>query len=295
MPTQVPNLDDFGSRTLHKRVYAKDYFTGVQAGIYIGDVYIDEVTSIQYSLMQSKVPIYGYASQLFDAVVPGVVIVEGNLSINFKESGYLWIVLSRYKKLQEAIDSAVGKAIKAGGSGLDLVKNRKIPGSDIVGSPYNLAMNSKTGDTQAGVNIPFVRTNKYDAISRAGIEQIVSGRATRAERFKFYENISGQISREGVGSRNIFESLASTFEEAVWQEQAITGQDISLDIQARRADSNIFDDIDIFITYGDWTNPSADKTVRRLRGVRFTGFTQAFDYSGNPIQESYSFMARNIV
>ena len=54
-------------------------------------------------------------------------------------------------------------------------------------------------------------------------------------------------------------------------------------------------DIDIFVTYGDWSNPGAHKTVRRIRGVRFTSMGQEINLNGSPIQESYTFLARNVL
>ena len=81
------------------RVYDLDYFTGSQCAVYIGDVFVDEVTNIAFKVNQSKQPIYGYASQLFNAVAPGRVLVQGQFTVNFKESGYLFIILARLKKM----------------------------------------------------------------------------------------------------------------------------------------------------------------------------------------------------
>src|SRR3990167_7047716 len=94
---------------IFNRVIDRDYFTGTQASIYIGDVYVDEVVSYAYSVQQTKTPIYGYASQLFDAVSAGPVLVTGNFSINFKESGYLYLILMRYKQFNDAVEQALEK------------------------------------------------------------------------------------------------------------------------------------------------------------------------------------------
>ena len=81
-------------------VYDQEYFSGTQATIYIGDVWVDEVTSFAFQVTQAKAPLYGYASQLFDAVSRGPRLVRGQFTINFKEAGYLWLVLERYKSIR---------------------------------------------------------------------------------------------------------------------------------------------------------------------------------------------------
>jgi hypothetical protein len=80
------------------KIYDLDYFNAAQMQLYIADCFVDEVTSLQYQLTQDKRPIYGYASQLFDDVAVGHVIVQGSFTINFKEQGYLWAILDRYNK-----------------------------------------------------------------------------------------------------------------------------------------------------------------------------------------------------
>ncbi len=77
----------------YKNEYSLDYFSGAQAHIYIGGILLDEVTSLQWSVQQSKVPVYGYASQFFNEMAKGSIIVQGQLSINFIEPNYLYSVL----------------------------------------------------------------------------------------------------------------------------------------------------------------------------------------------------------
>src|SRR3990167_10850494 len=88
-------------------IYDLDYYSGSQCSLYIGDVYIDEAVGMSFTVSQNKQPIYGYASQLFDAVSYGNVIVQGSFAVNFKESGYLWLVLHRYKRFENATNTIV--------------------------------------------------------------------------------------------------------------------------------------------------------------------------------------------
>ena len=69
--------------------YEFDYFSSAQVSVFIGDVWIADLSSIQFTVNQQRMPIYGYASQYFHTLAPGRVMVEGQFSIAFKESAYL--------------------------------------------------------------------------------------------------------------------------------------------------------------------------------------------------------------
>lgn len=255
----------------YSSVYTLPYFSGSQAAIYIGDIFIDEVTSIQYKVTQSKTPIYGYASQLFDVVAPGVVLVDGAMSINFKEAGYLWLCLARYKAIEGSVNTALQLAMKQAGVGAE---------RPITNYRYNQLK-----------NVPFIRSiqgEQGDVISRANIQRLVSGEATTEERFNFYNSLAGF-----AGSNvDAFERIANQFESEVW---GLRENADSLNRLARRVDDNAFDDVDLYITFGDVSNPNAPSTVRRLMGVHFTSQGQTVQADGENVQEFYTFIARNVV
>ncbi len=238
-------------------LYDLDYFSGSQAQIYIGDVFVDEITSFQCSVQQSKQPIYGYASQLFDKVSKGTVLVQGSFSINFKESGYLWLVLNRYKNLIRTLD--------------DL----RLPLSFI--------------GLDAGSTIAPEKGDGF--ISRANIEQLISGTATKEEKYQFYNDLAGMATANNPNAKDkTFEDICDAFEDAVW------GTDpIDVDRMTRRADDNFFDDFDMYLVFGDMTNKSTNHTVKRIRNVHILGSAQSIENTGEPIQEQYSFFARNII
>ena len=78
---------------LRQGIYNVEYFSGSQASIFIGDVFVDEITFFAFSVSQERVPLYGYGDQLFRDVSKGPVLVQGQFSINFKEAGYLFLIL----------------------------------------------------------------------------------------------------------------------------------------------------------------------------------------------------------
>jgi hypothetical protein len=248
------------------RVYDKDYFSGSQAALYIGDVYVDEVVSYAFRTGQNKTPIYGYASQLFDAVSKGPVIVHGNFAINFKESAYLYLVLMRYKRFNEVTGKLnlglVNPNAKAGPIG---------EGEFVVSAPRNLPS-------------PF--QSDEQKVLRQGIERLIQGNVTQTERFEFYQSLSGFASQ--VGEDLTFEDLAEAFEDEIWGIDVNNADDI-----VRRIDDNYFDNFDMYFTYGDYNNPDANHTVERISGIHLTGSEKAVNISGEPIIETYDFFARN--
>lgn len=76
-----------------------DFYSGSQITVWLGNIYLDDINSIQWVRTQNKMPIYGYASQLFDAVANGTVLVQGNFTINFRQQGYLPAIVRTIKDL----------------------------------------------------------------------------------------------------------------------------------------------------------------------------------------------------
>jgi hypothetical protein len=80
----------------------EQYFSGTQTSIFIGDVWVDDIFSIDYNVQHSRSPQFGYGSQHFDFLPKGVMIVTGSFAINFREPNYLWIILDRFKKFNKS-------------------------------------------------------------------------------------------------------------------------------------------------------------------------------------------------
>jgi hypothetical protein len=269
-------------------VYDLDYFSGNSAVLYIGDVFIDEAVSFSFNVQQSKTPIYGYASQLFDDVSKGQVLVQGQFSVNFKEAGYLWLVLQRYKRFENHVDQTIAKYTQFADATQD--------GSGNVAQLAKKQLGGAGKILLGGRNNPFARIKQNgkeaDFISRAGIERLVSGAATTDERYNFYQNLAGYatISQGKAAKDKAFEDIVEVFEDQVWQDNVS-----DLDDMTRRVDDNFFDDFDMFLVYGDYTKPGANHTVRRIRGVHLLSTGQQVQVGGEPILETYNFFARNII
>lgn len=75
------------------------YFSAVDADLYFGDQFIDEVVSIQWQVQQNVLPIFGYNSYTFDDLAVGNRIVNGQFAVNYIESNYLTKVMKAMKKI----------------------------------------------------------------------------------------------------------------------------------------------------------------------------------------------------
>lgn len=75
----------------------REYFSGAQASVFIGDIWVDDIIDISFNNSYSAQPVYGYGSTWFDHVAEGREFIQGNFTINFREPNYLWIILSQYR------------------------------------------------------------------------------------------------------------------------------------------------------------------------------------------------------
>jgi hypothetical protein len=78
--------------------YSTDYYAGCQVAIFLGDLWLSDITSIQYQATQNKKPFWGYKSKKFDLVAQGTQLVEGVFSINYTHTNYMNMAISEWKK-----------------------------------------------------------------------------------------------------------------------------------------------------------------------------------------------------
>lgn len=71
------------------QIFPEEFFSGADVSIYFGDTWIDDLTSIQFEMIEQVQPIYGYASYTWDAVARGQRLIQGWFTIAFREAGYL--------------------------------------------------------------------------------------------------------------------------------------------------------------------------------------------------------------
>lgn len=65
--------------------FSYDFYSGANVGLWIGGKFVTTALGIEFSLVQNKRPVYGYASQLWDGVSKGTVQCSGVIIVNFQE------------------------------------------------------------------------------------------------------------------------------------------------------------------------------------------------------------------
>lgn len=258
---------------IETKVYDLEYFSGAQMNMYIGDVLIDEVTSLSVSVRQNKLPVWGYASQLFDKVAKGTVLVQGTFTINFKEAGYLYAVMERYKNL--AVGPArVGPAVTTE----SFIDRRKL---------------ALKGGARIDGQTAVLRRQNIERIGLA-VDAITNGSAggtqvRKEDEMEYFRQLSG-FNNE-AGALNPAEDVFEAFEDKIWGTA-----DLNQDSEGRRGDSNRWDDFSIFVTFGDYNrNNNVNHTAKRIDRVHLIDQAQTIMINGEPIAEQYSFIARNFV
>lgn len=82
----------YDQQHINYQIFPEDYFTGCDVRIYFGDVWVDEIVSIQFAMQEQLAPIYSFVSYTYDVMARGNRIIRGSFRINFKESLYLKMI-----------------------------------------------------------------------------------------------------------------------------------------------------------------------------------------------------------
>ena len=80
--------------------YYKRYYSVIDAEIYFGNEYVEDVCYIDWSVSQNTLPLFGYNSYTYDELAQGNRLITGTFDINFTSPNYLFEILKKdYKKL----------------------------------------------------------------------------------------------------------------------------------------------------------------------------------------------------
>jgi len=204
-----------------------EYFTGSQASIYFDDYLIDEVVSIEYSLVTNRRPLYGYGSMVFDTVADGNTLVQGSFVINYVEANYVNIIAQAIKDRKDRLNKEPPPLARFGfgDQSVDGLTDEQL--QDVV--------NQIRGMSNADF-IGFADFYKKDAANRKGTDQSKLP-TTTASHMPF----------------------------------------------------------DIWVGVGDDRETAGHITTRQLKEVYLIGQSHAIRSNGQPIQEAYSFIAREII
>lgn len=285
------------------RTYPYDYFSGIDAKVFFGDVWVDDIVTIQYTVNQNKIPIYGYASQLYDAVARGTVIVQGTLTVAFKEMGYLNLVQRIIENQRRGAKAALEAKVRELAEKADKNKLEFIP--NLQGTP------DRAGNTLGLAGVGFA-PNGTAQIIRQG-ETIESILLSRKGGNVVSSGLSAILYNEPNpnGNRD-FEDFAEVMEDTIWGDS--NGRPLGKKLKFRRADEfdytysalgedtggiivgrdDYADTLNILLTFGDINDFRAEHTVMSINDVHFVSQGVLLSPTGDPIGETYNFFARDI-
>ena len=247
---QVRNYDYRPNSTTEYTRFREEYFAGSDVRIYFGDIWVDEITSLQFTLQEQVAPIFGYASYTWDKVARGNRYIQGSFSINFKESGYLHMIMnslsSKMKKASKDAPMFETSQWKEGVNIEHLMNSADGSGFDAVANQFEKSLWGEGGNKQ------------FDKIIQ-----------TRSKDTFFYPEQRGKDSEDG----------SAVYDENTSQKQLAEHG------------------FNIIIGYGPMNESggaNASAAAHSIVGVQLTGVSQVIGGDGQPIQEQYSFIAKDL-
>lgn len=267
------------------QTYPYDYFTGTDCKIFFGDIWVDDIVTIQYNVSQNKAPLYGYASQTYDAIAKGQVLVQGTLTIAFKEVGYLNTIQYTLEGQRDRTATALANQMKDYYDGSVKGTVRYVPQLD-GNTSVTVSANGTPQIIRQEQTIEDILSSKHGAVA-SGVWKDVYGATD--------------------GGSKDFEDFVEALEDTIWGDS--NGKPYELRNVLRRvdefdykpnggiligSDNDYSQCLNILLTFGDINDFRAEHTMVALNDVHFTNSSLIVTPDGNPVGETYQFFARDI-
>lgn len=78
--------------------YIKRYYSVIDAEVYFGNEYVEDIHDINWSIKQNVMPVFGYNSYTYDELARGNRVIYGSFLINFTSPNYLFSILETANK-----------------------------------------------------------------------------------------------------------------------------------------------------------------------------------------------------
>lgn len=234
--------------------YTTDYYAGNQVCLFMGNLWLTDITSIQFQSQQQKTPFWGYKSQKFDKLARGTQIIQGVLSMNYIHTNYLNMAVTAYLKTTINLN-----AIPAGS---------QVKQSDIQNFASNLIANNGTIDpttlqyTTSG-NLANSLSNSNSPLNSLSFDEVIS----QFEAYFWGANPSAGGKQEVIAADNL------------------PPFDITITYGGYPKDR--------VGTQGSNDEFQSSHTTKVLSYVSITGHSQQLGITGEPIQDIFTFIARS--
>lgn len=81
--------------------FPTEYFSGSDVRIYFGDLLIDEILSLQVSMVEAVQPVFSFQGYTYSKVMRGQRQISGSFTIAYRETGWLHRVLAEEKRRRD--------------------------------------------------------------------------------------------------------------------------------------------------------------------------------------------------
>lgn len=168
--------------------YYKRYYSVIDAEIYFGNEYVEDVCYIDWSVSQNTLPLFGYNSYTYDELAQGNRLITGTFDINFTSPNYLFEILKTAKE-----DSVTGLSNYYVNIPKDLKGQKdykKLAGTQITGKHAPLWDHTFDIDVIYGQPHDHCVHIVLEGVAITGCQQVLSASATEGspsirERYSF--------------------------------------------------------------------------------------------------------------
>jgi hypothetical protein len=312
-----------------RQIYNSDYFSGSNVTLALGPCILTQAFGIEYSKEMIARPVYGYHSRRYDAVADGLIQVSGRLILNFVSPRYLTVTIERFlttmyawqqatdlgnpahvteylqdnpqainlfTAMSRQLDIPIESFITEDG---DLVETNTEPfayqvptdnGFVSISPQRNFQMGTNPQDFSSLLDEFFASDQAVDGLTKLIWGDGASSSATRNKNLTVRNPyLERQYSIKDILAHGTAEQLLTKLVSHIGPNQIGKASD---GIRG----------IDITILYGhpfeDQITPTSFRydhsSARILKGVRFIGEAETIMSNGEPILDSYSFLARDI-
>lgn len=269
------DLDQIRLKQLRKlREYYTEFYSGQQVRAYINDVLLDLV-AVAWNATQNKMPIYGFASQLYDAVAEGTFIINGEFTLAFKDVATMHFI-NKHIRGQEYDAETYAANIK---------KLRTLPSASVI---------HEMGPGSIGLT-PVVAQIQELTVDEEG-NVVPDG-----TKGKIY--VSKNRIEDLFGGPDNFDDLCDAMEDSIWgigdyYKNKYKRPD-EIDKERKHDSYGIGYDVagkgfNLLITYGNPSNSESEHAVKVLNEVHILGCAQSIDPNAGFIIETFSFFAKNM-
>jgi hypothetical protein len=266
--------------------HEEKFHSGAGTKLFFESIAVPDISAISYRVFQNYRPIYNYAAYKMDSLFVGTRFINGQLSINFRDSMYMRRLISAVDKILRGEDPAQVRD--------NLEKERDLEKLDNTEKEAALTRSTYSGtkifDSDAFIEVLLNNENWEEVVS--SYRKQVFGEIDQAKR----RAPDNKYIPKYIGTGNVADSIILKKGFTIYLVYDI--DDIWYNEMNRRdAFGTVRKELKISeARHEDKAGiERVPGTIQTLEGVRIVGGPDVeTDSSGTPIQEVYSFIAENI-